>query len=151
MNFDIAVMRDELIRDESIRLKPYLDCCGKLRNECKCPVKGKLTIGIGRNLDDVGISRVEAIEMNDADIYRAAGELDMHLNWWQQLDPVRQRVMLNMCFNLGIDKLIGFKNTLAKIKSGDYQGAADGMLQSLWARQVGDRAKRLAELMRRGS
>lgn len=133
-----ALMRVELIRDEGIRLRPYKDSVGKL------------TIGVGRNLDDVGISAEEANRLLDADIDRAAAALDKALPWWRGLSEVRQRVLLNMCFNLGIGALLGFKNTLAAIKAGRYEDAASGMLASKWAGQVGDRAKRLAAMMRTG-
>ena len=66
------------------------------------------------------------------------------------LDPVRRAVVVNMLFNLGLPKLLKFKNTLAAIRQGDYELAARGMLNSKWARQVGRRAKELAEMMRTG-
>jgi len=67
-----------------------------------------------------------------------------------RLDDARKAVLLNMSFQLGITGLLKFKNTLAKIEAGDYQGAADNMLKSLWARQTPNRANRLAEQMRTG-
>lgn len=132
-------MRSELIRDEAMRLKPYRDSVGKL------------TIGVGRNLDDVGISQVEAAQMLDSDIRRTADALDKALPWWRSLDEVRQRVILNMAFNLGVAGLLGFKNTLAAVQAGKYDDAAAGMLASKWARQVGDRARRLANMMVAGT
>jgi len=137
-SFDLATLRDELIRDEALKLKPYKDTVGKT------------TIGIGRNLDDVGISHSEAVMLLDNDIQRTADALTAKLPWWQTLDAVRQRVMLNMAFIMGINSLLGFHNTLTMIQSGRYEDAAAGMLQSLLARQVGDRAKRLAQMMREG-
>mgnify|MGYP001023309749 CR=1 FL=1 len=133
---DINLMRKELIRDEGLRLKPYKDTVGKT------------TIGIGRNLDDVGISKDEAYLMLDNDIQRTSDSLDKNLPWWKTLDEVRQRVILNMAYNLGINSLLGFKNTLAAIQAGRYNDAADGMLASKWATQVGARATRLADMMR---
>ena len=59
-------------------------------------------------------------------------------------------MLADMCFNLGINRLLGFKNTLAAIKAGDYEAAADGMLASMWAKQVGKRAHRLIKMMREG-
>lgn len=132
----IDVMRAELIRDEGLRLRLYKDTVGKI------------TIGIGRNLDDVGISKDEAYLMLDNDIQRTSDSLDKNLPWWKTLDEVRQRVILNMAYNLGINSLLGFKNTLAAIQAGRYNDAADGMLASKWATQVGDRATRLAKMMR---
>lgn len=137
MNHD--TMRAELIRDEGVKLKPYRDTVGKL------------TIGVGRNLDDVGISEAEAAHLLDGDIERTARALDKALPWWRNLDDVRQRVVLNMAFNMGINSLRRFKNTLAAIQAGKYEDAATGMLSSKWAQQVGQRAQRLASMMRKGT
>lgn len=126
----------ELERDEGLRLLPYKDSVGKT------------TIGIGRNLDDVGISEAEARAMLAADIARVEADLDRELTWWRKLDEDRQRVLANMAFNLGVAKLLTFKNTLGSIFVGDYQAAADAMLASKWASQVGPRATRLAARMR---
>lgn len=133
-------LRDDLILDlkldEGLRLKPYRDSVGKL------------TLGIGRNLDDVGISEAEAEYLLGNDIDRTIADLNRLLPWWQGLDDTRRRVLLNMGFNLGVPGLLKFKNTLQAVQDGRYQDAAKGMLASKWARQVGDRAKRLAEMMR---
>src|SRR5438128_3140278 len=88
---------DRLIHDEKIMLRPYLD------------IKGKLTIGVGRNLSDVGISQGEALTLLDNDIDAASDALDSHLPWWRQMDDIRQEVLLSMCFNMGINRLLGFK------------------------------------------
>lgn len=137
MNLD--AMRSELIRDEAMMLKPYRDTVGKL------------SIGVGRNLDDVGISQVEAAHLLDADIQRTADALDKALPWWRGLDEVRQRVLLNMAFNMGVSGLLGFKHTLADVRAGNYDFAAAGMLESKWAQQVGQRAQRLADMMVQGT
>lgn len=135
---DLVKLTDELVRDEGLRLRLYT-----------CTA-GKTSIGVGRNLEDRGISKTEAMLMLAHDIDDACADLDRSLPWWQTLDPVRRRVLVNMAFNLGIVKLLGFKNTLAAMKAGDYAKAADGMRQSLWARQVGARADRLAAMMETG-
>jgi lysozyme len=67
------------------------------------------------------------------------------------LDPVRARVLQNMAFNLGIDGLLGFKNTLSAVKAKNWAAASQGMLSSRWAEQVGARAQRLAKMMRTGA
>jgi lysozyme len=136
---NIERLKVELERDEGLRLKPYLDTVGKT------------TIGVGRNLTDVGISDSEAYYLLDADIARAGADLDRALPWWVTLGEVRQRVLINMTFNMGIGGLLQFNNTLTRIKAGDWDGAAKGMMASLWARQVGPRATRLAEMMRTGA
>jgi lysozyme len=135
---DFAKLKEELIRDEGMKLKVY-----------KCSA-GKNTIGIGRNLDDVGISASEATYLLQHDIDRVIAELNLRLPWWATQSENRQRVICNMAFNLGIDGLLKFKNTLALMQAGKYEDAAREMLNSRWANQVGSRAKRLAKMMAEG-
>jgi|SRR6267154_6721114 len=135
---NVPLLISELSRDEGIRLKPYTDSVGKI------------TIGIGRNLTDKGISREEAYHLLNNDIDEVIGELDKRLPWWRRLDDVRQRVLANMAFNLGITKLLTFERTLASIMLGSFGDAATEMLQSQWAKEVGPRAQRLAQMMRIG-
>ena len=128
----------ELERDEGLRLHPYTDTVGKI------------TIGIGRNLTDVGLSKEEVYALAGSDIYMACGDLDHYLPWWNRLSEVRQRVLANMVFNMGIRRLQGFALFLNAVQIGDWEEAAKQMLDSQWARQVGPRATRLAEQMRKG-
>ena len=128
----------ELKRDEGIRLKPYRDAMGRL------------TIGVGRNLDDVGISETESDFLLVNDIERTVATLDAHLPWWRTLDTVRQRVMTNMAFKLGMGRLLTFHDALAAMQMHQYARAAQAMVDSRWASQVGQRAVRLAEQMRTG-
>lgn len=130
-------LRDDLIRDEGLRLKPY-----------RCTA-GKLTIGVGRNLDDVGITRDEALYLLDGDIARVKAEVRKAFPWFDGLDDDRQDVVLNMVFNLGLYRFSQFHQTIKAIESGDYKKAAEQMRKSLWARQVGARAERLAARMER--
>ena len=131
--------RDQMMRQlrlhEGERLKPY-----------RCTA-GKLTIGVGRNLEDRGITAAESAYLlgNDIDGFYVA--LLKALPWAAHLDEVRQRVLLDMAFNLGIQGLLTFKNTLATIQAGDYEKAGPMMLQSRWAEQVGKRAERLSTMM----
>ena len=129
---------ETLTSDEGLRLTVY---------QCTA---GKNTIGIGRNLDDVGISSAEATTLLNNDIDKVQADLNDRLAWWTGLSENRQNVLANMAFQLGVNGLLKFKNTLAFIKAGDYDKAADGMLKSLWARQTPIRAKRLAKEMRVG-
>ncbi len=132
-------IKAQLVRHEGLRLKPY-----------RCTA-GRLTIGIGRNLDDRGISQKEAYAMLERDIQDCEQWLiDEIPEVYNRLDEVRQSVLLNMCFNLGIKGLLEFKNTLAFIDAGDWERAANNMLASKWAKQVGMRAIELSELMRKG-
>lgn len=135
---DRAAMTRQLRLHEGERLKPY-----------RCTA-GKLTIGVGRNLDDRGITAEESAYLLANDIAREERELLKALAWVGQLDEVRQRVLLDMAFNMGLVGLLGFKNTLATIRAGDYAKAAAMMLDSKWATQVGQRAERLSRMMATG-
>lgn len=127
----------QLKRDEGIRLKPYRDTVGKL------------TIGVGRNLDDVGISEEEAMTLLFHDVDRIIDSLD-GFSWTIPLDNVRFNVLVNMAFNVGVAGLKKFKKLIAAVSSGDYAAASREMLNSRWAKQVGDRAVRLARQMQEG-
>lgn len=134
---DRHLLKSQLERHEGLRLKPYRDTVGKL------------TIGYGRNLDDVGISPEEAELMLDNDISEAEKHLKT-VDEYNDLDAVRQAVMVNMCFNLGFYGLMGFRKTWLAIARKDYAEAARQMLDSRWARQVGNRAQELSQIMRTG-
>jgi lysozyme len=135
---DRTKLKQELEIDEGKRRKPYVDTVDKV------------SIGIGRNLTDNGVSDAEIDFMLENDIDGVEADLDRHIFWWRSMDEVRQRVLANMCFNMGITRLMGFRNTLHWMKQGRYAAAADGMLMSKWASQVGARATRLARMMRDG-
>lgn len=145
LDHDAAPLIDDLKRDEGLRLRAYPD-----------PLTGGApwTIGYGHTGADVRVGTVwtrdQAEEALRADMAIAIAGLDKALPWWRRMVPVRQDVLINMAFNLGLSRLLGFANTLQKMKAGDYQGAADGMAHSLWARQVGGRAARLVTMMRTG-
>jgi lysozyme len=134
----VADLPSQLRRDEGTSLRLYKDTVGKL------------TIGTGRNLTDDGISPDESDLMLANDIKSATVRLESAFPWTMGLDAARQGVLLNMTFNMGIGGLAGFKDMLAKLSAGDYAGAAQAMLQSQWATQVGDRAQRLAIQMEGG-
>lgn len=138
-------IQDDLNRDEGVKLKPYLDCCGKYWRQCACAVKGKLTIGVGRNLDDVGLSVEESFLLRDNDIAKARSACIAAFPWFLKLTPPRQDVICNMVFNLGLIKFCYFKQFIAALEQGDYVKARAEMLNSHWASEVGDRARRLAD------
>ena len=138
-----ARLIEQLRLHEGERRKPYRDTVGKL------------TIGIGRNLDDKGLRRDEIEYLLANDIADSRADLDRYLPWWRGLDPVRQRVLIDMVFNMGAGSpkgggLLSFVNTLSEIRRGNYGIAADMMLASKWSAQVGRRAVRLATMMRTG-
>ena len=126
---------EELKRDEGVELKAYQD------------TEGIWTIGIGRNLQDVGVSMDEAEYMLANDIDVAVGELQRTFDWFEGLSDARQRVCINMCFNLGLTRLLGFKKFLAAMAVGDWETAGVEMLDSKWSRQVGARSTRLKDLL----
>jgi lysozyme len=136
---DRSILLKRLRIHEGMKLKPYMDSVGKS------------TIGIGRNLDDVGISPSEAEAMCINDIDRVEHDLDRNAPWWRTLDETRQQVIAEMCFNLGWPRLAQFKNMLAALKAGDFERAADEAMASRWAAQVKGRADTLSNAMRAGS
>lgn len=136
MNRDLLIQ--ELKRDEGVKLKAYQDTVGIW------------TIGIGRNLQDVGVSMDEAEYMLANDIDVAVGELQRTFDWFEGLSDARQRVCVNMCFNLGLSRLLGFRKFLAAMAIGDWETAGIEMLDSKWSRQVGVRSTRLKDLLLEG-
>lgn len=131
-------LHEQLIRDEGLRLKPYRDTVGKL------------TIGVGRNLDDEGITQAEAEIMEDNDIDTHTSSLRTALPWVMSLDEVRKAVLINICFNIGIHGLLEFKKTLTLIQESKFGDAAEELINSKWADQVGSRATRLAMQLESG-
>lgn len=132
---------DQLIQHEGIELHAYQDSLGFW------------TIGVGRLIDGRkggGISHNEALTLLKHDINSVMNDLDKWFPWWDKLDGVRQRVMIDMCFNLGVDGLRKFKTTLNHIEDGDWKEASRAMRASLWHTQVGNRAERLARMMESG-
>jgi len=129
---------EQLKRHEGLRLKPY-----------RCTA-GKLTIGIGRNLEDNGISEYEAEILLEHDVNRTAKELDDTFEWFAYLSPARADALINICFNIGLPRLLGFKKALYNMEQGFFNRAADEFLDSRWSRQVGSRSEELAEQIRTG-
>lgn len=128
---------EQLILHEGLRLKPYVDTAGKI------------TIGVGRNLSDNGITVESAGSLLTLDIAIAI-VIVRQFTWFDDLDRVRAKVLIDMAFNLGGPKLKTFKNFLAAMARKDYNAAADEMLNSVWATQVPVRANRLAKMIRTG-
>ena len=126
-----------LIKHEGLELKPYIDKVGKL------------TIGVGRNLEDVGISKQEAMVLLNNDISKAVKELEKY-DFWERLDEVRKAVLIDMMFNLGARKFREFKKMIAALRRGDYSEAAKEMRDSLWCEQVGSRCDELSKMMETG-
>jgi len=129
---------EQVKRHEGFRSRAY-----------KCSA-GKTTVGYGRNLDDVGISREEALELLYTDLARSQKAVLSALPWASSLDTVRLDVLINMALNLGIYGLLKFKKTLRAVESSEYSVAAAEMLDSRWAAQVGSRAIELSTQMDTG-
>lgn len=163
--YDRAKLVAELVRDEGEKLRVY-----------RCS-QGKRTIGVGRNLDRrdndgrltgitpaeqrtlgltvgicalTGITPAQSRALLANDIDAAERALDRRWPWWRAMNAPRQRVLLNMCFNMGAANLAEFVQALARMQEGEFGRAASAMLASLWATQVGARSIRLATMMRTG-
>jgi lysozyme len=152
---DDATCIQRLMLNEGCKLKSYYDSVGKL------------TIGIGRNLDDnpltideicyVGhncrklfISNEQAAYLCRNDLKKVRADLDANFPWWRDLNVDRQFVMIDLCFNMGVNKLKKFVNTLNSIAQGYYELSAKQLMQSKYASQVGIRAKRNAYALKTG-
>lgn len=135
-----AKVRKLLILHEGATTKPYLDTATPPR----------ITIGVGRNLSDRGISQAEMDFLLANDIDYFSSWLIKTYPWFNTLDENRKAALIDMCFNLGTKGFSDFKNTLSCIASGDYEGASRNMLASKWASQVPSRAKELANIVKTG-
>lgn len=156
MNYEL--LKADLRRDEEVRYRRYIDTVGKQ------------TIGVGHNIDadphypytiaDEPLTDAQVNALLDRDIAIAVMVLDENVNWWRAMEEPRQRVLANMCFNMGWGKLKEFVNTLQAMHFADYKAAAAGMRASRWYAQVGGefekpgvpaRGERLARIMEKGA
>jgi lysozyme len=138
----IAELTAQLTRDEGRERSAYQDHLGFW------------TIGVGRLIDTRkggGLREDEIDYLLRNDINDRIDQLGRRIPWFLELDSARQGVLLNMSFQLGVDGLLAFKNTLARVRAGNFAGAASSMLQSLWATQTPARAQRLAKQMETGT
>lgn len=115
----------------------------------KCPA-GKYTIGVGHNIEDLGISEEVEELLLQQDIEIAEKQVKNAVKCYNTLSEARQYVLVDMCFNIGISKLMEFKRMLAALDKGDYKTAAKEMLDSKWSTQVKSRANYLACVMQSG-
>ena len=145
---DIDKLREELTLDEGCVDNIYLDHLGYS------------TFGIGHLVlktdpeyeqeVDTPVSEDRIKECFEKDIQNVIDDLDRNMDWWKDLPEDLQRVMANMCFNLGITRLLKFKNFLSAMENKDWEKAAVEMIDSRWATQVGARATRLKERVLKG-
>lgn len=128
----------QLEDDEGKRSRMYLD------------TEGNWTIGIGFNLSDCAIPEHIIQALLDWKIKEAERELDRALPWWRTLTDARQNALLNIVFNIGMPRLLGFKKSLELLRAGRWDAAAAEFMDSRWAKQVGARARRVTGLIRKG-
>lgn len=122
---------------ESLRLTPY-----------RCSA-GKVSIGFGRNIEERGISKEEAYFMLRNDVALCIAELS-ELFWFNIQPNGVKKALINMCYNLGLPKLVKFEKMIGALRRKDYDRAAKEALDSLWAKQVGKRAQDIANVIRKG-
>jgi lysozyme len=136
---DLDALGQELAADEGERLSMY-----------RCS-EGFNTVGIGHNMDSRPISQRASRVIFEDDVQDTLTDLDRALPWWRSLSEGRQRALANLCFNMGITRLLGFKAMLACLHDGNYKRAALEALDSKWARQVQkSRIERILRLIREG-
>jgi len=128
-------VKDFILKHEGLRLKPYEDTVGKL------------TIGVGRNLDDVGISEDEAMYLLNNDIKRCKTELMEIFDKDYITLPANVKIaLIDMIFNLGKPRFLTFKKLIQAVKEGDFKKAAEEAKNSRWCRQVGERCEDVCEM-----
>jgi lysozyme len=129
---------EQLEKHEGLELKPY-----------RCTSE-KLTIGIGRNLEDVGISKEEAYLLLENDVKNVDQQMKTYMPWATALNPARYAALINFVFNVGIGTALKFENAMAALKASDFGTAAEELLDSRWAKQVGKRSTEISEQIRTG-
>jgi lysozyme len=133
----MSKLRDSIRQHEGWRNKAYRDS------------EGIWTIGYGRNLQELEIDKEIGEKWLDQDVATAAMYAERFPEF-HKLDAVRKDVLIEMVFNMGPSRVAGFRKMLGAIRDGDWEEAAIQMLDSKWAKQVGQRARRLAKQMESG-
>lgn len=133
---DLTQVRKRLVEHESLELMPYT-----------CTA-GKLTIGVGRNLTDRGISHETAMQMLDEDIDIVLGELQQAIPGWDNLRWNYKEALVDLAYNMGVPRLMLFRKMLSAIEADDPEKAAAELLDSRYAQQVGKRAENICALLR---
>jgi lysozyme len=114
---------------------------------------GYWTIGHGIMVDKRkggGLRPEESLFILRNRLKLAGAVMDDKIPWWRDLNGPRRAILLSMAYQMGVDGLLRFKRTLAAIREGDYAKGAKGMMASLWAQQTPGRARRHAQVMKRG-
>ena len=128
-------IKDFIIKHEGLKLKPYL-----------CPA-GKLTIGVGRNIEDNGISEDEAMYLLENDIKRCESELREIFEEFNHFPDAVKMALIDMIFNLGKTRFLTFKKLIQAVKEGDFKRAAEEAKNSRWCGQVGNRCEDVCEML----
>jgi len=128
-------LEQRITRHEGLRLKPYVDTVGKI------------TIGVGHNLTDNGLTLAQVEDIFQSDVLEAHTDLQRVLPWVAGLTPIRQEVFVELVFNLGITDLAQFHTFLNLAQADDWNGASADLLTTKWSRQVKGRAIELAHLL----
>lgn len=140
-SFDNEKLTQQLINEEGKVAHAYPDGLGYW------------TIGVGHLIDPRkggSITEDTIMYILNLDILEKCNDLDKNISWWRNENEVRQRVMIDLCFNLGINGLLQFRNTLGHWQNGEYDLAAQGLLDSKAATQTGKRYQKLAQMLRTG-
>lgn len=134
----LDALRVQLREHEGWEREPYQDSVGVW------------TIGCGRNLEANPLTDDEIRYLLDNDIRRTLRACVEHLPWFEGLDEVRKRAVLDLAFNMGVRGLLTFRVACAALARRDYEAAADALVNSKWYRQVGRRGPRVVGMVRHG-
>jgi lysozyme len=130
-------MKEELYTELTNHIKEY-EGFSRLVYEC---TSGYATLGFGRNVEQVGITQEEAEYLLKNDIEQCLKELRSIMNRFDDLPDKAQLVLVDMCYNLGLSKLLNFENMLDAIDAGNWEKASSELLDSRYAKQVKRRAR----------
>ena len=133
---DMVRLRETITRHEGSRLQMYQDSLGIW------------TIGVGHNIQEKGISPKVMELILDEDLEEAISELKRSVSFFSKMPQQVQEALVNLAFNMGIPRLMQFKKTLAYLRDGNFEAAADELLDSRYAEQVGRRADEVADMIR---
>ena len=136
MGYDVKRLKEMIKRHEGYSSKPY-----------RCPA-GKLTIGYGRNLDEVGIYADEAELMLENDIRRAVQALMQIFPDFISFPPRKQEALVDLMYNIGVGSFLTFKKMIAAIKAKDWNAAANELQDSKYCGQVPSRCKELVHILK---
>jgi len=132
---DYDRLKKQLVVHEGLELKPY-----------KCTAN-KTTIGVGRNIEEVGISEDEAMYLLENDIKNVVAQCQATFSWFDDLTDIRKEAIVNLVFNMGLSTFCKFKNTISYLEQGLYELAGTELLDSNYARQVGQRSVDVANMI----